>query len=78
MKKHSQSTKNNAQTSLHTCAPLSLDQTAELIIIDCHEDKKRFSECALNNTAPDLTVFLNEVVILPQLERRKALNLALF
>mmetsp|Transcript_5853 Transcript_5853/g.8776 ORF Transcript_5853/g.8776 Transcript_5853/m.8776 type:complete len:317 (-) Transcript_5853:78-1028(-) len=57
-------------------APLSLDQT-ELIIIDCHEDKKRFTVCTLNDTAPDLMVFINKAV-LPQLERRKTLNLALF
>ena len=59
-------------------APLSLDQTELIIILDCHEDNKRFTVCALNDIAPDLTVFLNEAVVLPQLERRKALNLALF
>ncbi len=56
--------------------PLSLDQT-ELIILDCHEDKKRFTVCTLNDTAPDLMMFIKEAV-LPQLERRKTLKLALF
>jgi protein CMS1 len=57
-------------------APLNLDQT-ELIIIDCHEDKKRYTVCTMNDTAPDLMMFMKEAVI-PQIGTRKSLKIAFF
>jgi hypothetical protein len=57
-------------------APLNLDQT-ELVILDCHEDQKRFTVCTMNDTVPDLMMFLKEGVM-PQLEKRKTLKLAFF
>mmetsp|Transcript_24123 Transcript_24123/g.27938 ORF Transcript_24123/g.27938 Transcript_24123/m.27938 type:complete len:327 (+) Transcript_24123:151-1131(+) len=55
---------------------LCLDQT-ELIIIDCYEDKKRFTVCTLNDTAPDLMRFIHQGAF-PQLTKRKSLKFALF
>lgn len=57
-------------------APLSLDQT-ELIIIDCHEDKKRYTVCTMNDTAPDLMIFIKEAVV-PQFKSRSNLKFAFF
>lgn len=56
-------------------AALSLDET-ELVIIDCHEDKKCYTVCTMNDTAPDLMMFIKDAV-LPQLES-KNLKLAFF
>ena len=56
--------------------PLNLDQT-ELIIIDSHEDKKRYTVCTMNDTAPDLMMLFKETII-PQIKRRKTLKLAFF
>lgn len=56
-------------------AALTLDQT-ELVVIDCFEDAKRFTVCTLNDTAPDLMMFIKEAVI-PQFEQRNTLKFAL-
>ena len=48
---------------------LSLSNT-ELIIIDCHSDKKNYTVCTLNDTAPDLMEFV-KTIVLPHLKRKK-------
>lgn len=58
-----------------TAVLLSFVET-ELIVLDCHEDKNHFTVCTLNYSAPDLMIFIREVV-LPQVERRKTSTLAL-
>ncbi len=57
-------------------SPLNFDQT-ELIVIDSHEDKKKYTVCTMNDTAPDLMMLFKKSII-PQLERRKSLKLAFF
>ena len=56
--------------------PLSLDQT-ELIVIDCHEDAKRYTVCTMNDTAPDLMMFMKEAVV-PQFKKRSNLKISFF
>ena len=55
---------------------LSLAQT-ELVIIDCHEDNKRFTVCTMNDTAPDLMTFIHSAV-LPQMQKRKNIKFSMF
>jgi hypothetical protein len=55
---------------------LSLDST-ELIVIDCAEDKKRFTVCTMNDTAPDMMQFIQEAVV-PQLKKRKTIKFGMF
>ena len=55
---------------------LSLEHT-ELIIIDCHEDKKKFTVCTMNDTAPDMMEFLKEAVV-PQMSKRKSIKFGMF
>lgn len=55
---------------------LSLDFT-ELIIIDCSEDKKKFTVCTMNDTAPDMMQFIQESVV-PQMKKRKTIKFGMF
>lgn len=55
---------------------LSLEHT-ELIIIDCFEDKKKFTVCTMNDTAPDMMQFINDAVV-PQMNKRKDIKFAMF
>lgn len=55
---------------------LVLDRT-ELVLVDCHEDGKRFTVCTMNDTAPDLMEFIDRGV-LPQIRRRKTIKFAMF
>jgi hypothetical protein len=55
---------------------LSLDFT-ELIVIDCSEDKKKFTVCTMNDTAPDMMQFIQESVV-PQLKKRKTIKFGMF
>mmetsp|Transcript_14612 Transcript_14612/g.20843 ORF Transcript_14612/g.20843 Transcript_14612/m.20843 type:complete len:316 (+) Transcript_14612:60-1007(+) len=48
---------------------LSLEHT-ELIVIDCHEDHKKYTVCTMNDTATDLMRFIRDAVI-PQIRARK-------
>jgi len=48
---------------------LSLKHT-ELLILDSHEDNKRFTLCTLNDTAPDLMEFIRSAVE-PEFHRKK-------
>ena len=63
-------------TSAKESSPALSLKHAELLLIDCHEDHKRFTVCTLNDTAPDLMEFLKTAVY-PQLNRtKKPLKLA--
>jgi len=55
---------------------LSLNYT-ELVLVDCHEDNKRFTVCTMNDTAPDLMRFI-DVAVLPQMRKRKSIKFAMF
>ena len=55
---------------------LSLDHT-ELILIDCHEDKKKFTVCTMNDTAPDMMTFMHEGVV-PQMKKRESIKFGMF
>jgi len=55
---------------------LLLEHT-ELIIIDCHEDKKKFTVCTMNDTAPDLMKFIQDAVV-PQMKQRKTIKFGMF
>jgi len=55
---------------------LSLECT-ELIVIDCIEDKKKFTVCTMNDTAPDMMQFIQEAVV-PQLKKRKTIKFGMF
>jgi protein CMS1 len=55
---------------------LSLEFT-ELIVIDCHEDKKKFTVCTMNDTAPDMMKLIQEGV-LPQMKKRKTIKFGMF
>ena len=55
---------------------LSLEKT-ELVIIDCHQDHKRYTICTLNDTAPDLMKFIGHAVV-PQIQKRKNIKFAMF
>uniref|UniRef100_A0A7S3PUB8 Uncharacterized protein n=1 Tax=Chaetoceros debilis TaxID=122233 RepID=A0A7S3PUB8_9STRA len=55
---------------------LSLEHT-ELILIDCAEDKKKFTVCASNDTAPDLMKLIQSGVI-PQMKKRKTIKFGMF
>uniref|UniRef100_A0A7S2WNL1 Uncharacterized protein n=1 Tax=Eucampia antarctica TaxID=49252 RepID=A0A7S2WNL1_9STRA len=57
------------------CA-LSLEKT-ELVVIDCHQDQKRFTICTLNDTALDLMKFIRHAVV-PQMQKRKDIKIAMF
>lgn len=55
---------------------LSLEST-ELIIIDCFEDKKKFTVCTMNDTAPDMMEFINQSVV-PQMKKRNNIKFGFF
>lgn len=55
---------------------LSLEST-ELVLVDCHEDHKRFTVCTMNDTAPDLMKFI-DIAVLPQMRKRKTIKFAMF
>lgn len=55
---------------------LSLDFT-ELVLIDCQEDKKNFTVCTMNDTAPDMMKLIKEGV-LPQMKTRKTIKFGMF
>jgi len=55
---------------------LSLERTA-LVVIDSHEDHKRFTVCTLRDTAPDLMKFIR-LATLPQIQKRDTFKLAFF
>jgi protein CMS1 len=55
---------------------LSLDFT-ELILIDCHEDKKKFTVCTMNDTAPDMMNFIQQGVV-TQMKKRKTIKFGMF
>lgn len=55
---------------------LCLDYT-QLVILDCHEDQKRFTVCTMNDTAPDLVRFL-QVAVVPELRRRKSIKFGMY
>ena len=57
-------------------AVLSLEKT-ELVVIDCHQDHKRYTICTLNDTAPDLMKFIGHAVV-PQIQKRKTIKFAMF
>lgn len=55
---------------------LSLDHT-ELIVIDCFEDKKKFTVCTMNDTAPVLMKFILDAVV-PQIKKRDNIKFGMF
>lgn len=55
---------------------LSLEST-ELIVIDCYEDKKKFTVCTMNDTAPDLMKFIHEAVV-PEMDKRNTIKFAMY
>lgn len=55
---------------------LMMERT-ERVLVDCHEDGKRFTVCTMNDTAPDLMEFINRAV-LPQIRTRKTIKFAMF
>ncbi len=55
---------------------LSLDYT-ELIVIDNYEDKKKFTVCTMNDTAPDMMAFIKEGVV-EQMKKRKSIKFGMF
>lgn len=56
---------------------LDLDYT-ELVVVDCHVDRKKYTVCTLNDTAPDLMRFI-QMAIVPQIKKRKTrIKFALF
>lgn len=66
---------NDSEIENESCA-LSLEKT-ELVIIDCHQDQKRFTVLTLTDTAPDLMKFIRHAVV-PQMQKRKDIKIALF
>lgn len=55
---------------------LSLERT-ERVLVDCHEDGKRFTVCTMNDTAPDLMEFIH-MAVLPQIRKRNSIKFAMF
>ena len=55
---------------------LMMERT-ERVLVDYHENGKRFTVCTMNDTTPDLVDFINRAV-LPQIRTRKTIKFSMF